>query len=67
VKWADLDSSVTAFGNTLNGSVKGTSTSIEAGLVGSLGNGVQLGASGFGSFSEGTTGYGAKAHLGIKF
>jgi hypothetical protein len=67
VKWSNLDSSVTSFGVKIDGSAKGTATSVEAGLVGNVGNGIQLGASGFGTFSEGTKGYGAKAHVGVKF
>jgi hypothetical protein len=66
-KWSDLDSSVTAFGTTLNGTASDTATSIEAGLVGTLGNDVNIGASGFGTFGDGSTGYGAKAHVEIRF
>jgi hypothetical protein len=67
VKWSDLDSSITSFGVVANGAVKGMATSIEAGLVGTIGKNVELGASGFSTFGDGTTGYGAKATLGIKF
>jgi collagen type VII alpha len=68
VKWSELDSSITAFGNTLTGSVDGMSTSVEAGLVGSIGNDIRIGASGYGTFSEdGANSYGVRANVGVRF
>jgi hypothetical protein len=67
VKWSALDSSVTAFGVTQKGAVDGMATSVEAGLTGRIGTNVQIGASGFGTFSDGATGYGGRAHVGVKF
>jgi hypothetical protein len=67
LKRSDLDSSMTAFNTTLSGSVGGIAKSLEAGVTGSLGNGVSLGASTFGTFSQGATGYGGRATLGVRF
>jgi hypothetical protein len=67
VKWANLDSSITSFGNTFTGTVKGRSTAIEAGLIGNLGRNVELGVSGFGTHSDGSHGFGGKAQIGVKF
>jgi hypothetical protein len=67
LKRSQLDSSVTAFDNTVKGSVSSKGSGLEAGLVGNITKDIQVGASGFGSFSEGATGYGGRAHVGIKF
>jgi hypothetical protein len=67
VKWANLDSSITSFGNTFTGTVKGRSTALEAGLIGNLGRNVELGVSGFGTHSDGSHGFGGKAQIGVKF
>jgi hypothetical protein len=67
LKRSQLDSSVTAFDTTVKGSVSSKGSGLEAGLVGNITNDIQVGASGFGSFSDGATGYGGRAHVGIKF
>jgi hypothetical protein len=67
VKWANLDSSITSFGNTYTGTVKGRSTALEAGLIGNLTSNVEMGVSGFGTHSDGSHGFGGKAQIGIKF
>lgn len=67
IKKSELDSSITVFGNNLTGSTTGVASSIEAGFVGKLGEQMQIGVSGYGTRSEGVTGYGGRAHLGIKF
>jgi hypothetical protein len=67
VKWAQVDSSITAFGVKQSGSVNEVAGSAEAGFVANAGGGVQLGISGFGEFSDSTTTYGGRAHVGVKF
>jgi hypothetical protein len=67
IKKSELDSSITVFGNNFTGSATGVARSVEGGFNGMLGDGVQLGVSGFGTRSDGTTGYGGRAHVGIKF
>jgi hypothetical protein len=67
LKKSELDSSVTAFDNTRKGSVSARATGLEAGLVGNIGKDVEIGVTGFGSFSDGANGVGGRAHLGIKF
>ena len=67
VKWAELDSSITAFGITQSGSADEVSGSVEAGLVMSASDSVQVGISGFGEFSDSSDNYGGRAHVGVKF
>jgi hypothetical protein len=67
VKWAQVDSSITAFGITQSGTVDEVSGSVESGFVAHTSDGVELGASGFGEFSDSTTSYGGRAHVGVKF
>jgi hypothetical protein len=67
IKKSELDSSMTVFGTSFSGSTTGVARSIEGGLIGDLGRGATLGVSGYGTRSDGTTGYGGRAHLGIKF
>jgi hypothetical protein len=67
IKRSDLDSSITAFDNTATGSVGGLAKTIEAGVTGSVGNGIQIGVSTFGTFSQGTTGVGGRATVGVRF
>jgi hypothetical protein len=67
VKWAEVDSSITSFGITQSGSADDISGSVEAGFVAAASEGVQLGLSGFGEFSDSATSYGGRAHVGIKF
>jgi hypothetical protein len=67
IKKSDLDSAITAYGNTMTGSAGGIAGSLEAGVTGNLGNGLNVGASGFTTFSEGSRGYGGRAQLGVKF
>ena len=66
VKWAQVDSSITAFGITQSGSVDEVAGSVEAGINATADN-VSFGASGFGDVSESMTGYGGRAQLGVKF
>ena len=67
VKWSQVDSSMTAFGITAKGSAEETSGSVEAGFVARASQGVEFGTSGFGEFSESTTGYGGRAHVSVRF
>lgn len=67
VKWAKLDSSITAFGITQSGSAEEVSGSVAAGLVISATDGVQVGVSGFGEFSDSADNYGARAHINVNF
>lgn len=67
VKWAELDSSITAYNITQSGSVDEVSGSVEAGLVLSAGHGVQLGFSGFGEFSDSADSYGGRGSLKVDF
>ncbi len=67
VKWAQVDSSITAFGVTQSGSVDEASGSVESGFVAGTAEGIELGASGFGEFSDSTTSYGGRAHVSAKF
>jgi hypothetical protein len=67
VKWAEVDSSITAFGVTQRGSVNEVSGSVEAGLAMTTGQGVQLGISGFGEFSDSADSYGGRAYLKLDF
>ena len=67
VKWTQVDSSMSAFGIKVSGSADEVAGSVEAGFNARAGDGVEFGASGFGDFSETTTGYGGHAHLSVKF
>ena len=67
VKWAQVESSITAFGVTQKGTADEVSGSVEAGFVAQAAQNVQIGASGFGEFGESSTGYGGRAHIGVKF
>jgi outer membrane autotransporter protein len=67
VKWAKVDSSITVFGVTRSGSADEVSGSVESGIVAHTAEGVEFGASGFGEFSDSTTSYGGRAHVGVKF
>ena len=67
VKWNEVDSSITAFGITQEGSVDEVAGTVEAGINLKASDTVAVGASGFGEFSDSTTSYGGRAHVSVKF
>jgi hypothetical protein len=67
VKWTELNSSISAAGITHSGSASEASGSVESGFVARTAEGIEFGASGFGEFSDSTTSYGGRAHVGVKF
>ncbi len=67
VKWAEVASSITAFGITQTGKAGEMGQSVEAGLSGQLANGVDFSLSAFGEMSPSSTSYGGNARVGVKF
>ncbi len=67
VKWAEVASSITAFGITQTGKAGAMGYSGEVGITGTLGNGVDVSLSAFGDASQESSSYGGNARVGVKF
>ena len=67
VKWAEVASSITAFGITQSGKAGAMGYSGEVGITGQLANGVDVSLSAFGDASQGSSSYGGNARVGEKF
>ena len=62
-----FDSSLTAFGVTQSGSASAVTKSLETGLRGQVGANVEIGASGFGAWTDGMRSLGGQVNASIRF